>query len=188
MSEKPKSEKEELAEQAEEMVVAAMATGIEGDMDIAEVAETLDLASEVAAAGAVELAEGASDLTRAVDMEVVADRVAQLSDVVAEAGITDVLEGAEMLATSEDVNVLSAMVGLMGAEAWSRVSPHGWRDVGCRRCFRSDADACNRSFPRRTWHPTARDGCRPDLTRGQHPQFSGSYGRNWSTNRCNGCA
>ena len=72
--------KKKLAEQAEEMEVAAMATGIEGAMDMSEGADTLDLAGDVAAAGAAELAEGASDLTRAVDMEVVADRVAQLSN------------------------------------------------------------------------------------------------------------
>ena len=114
MSEKPKGkskdaseDKEKLAKQAEEMEVAAMETGIEGALDMAEGVETLEAASDVAALSAAELAAGASDLTRAVDLEVVADRVSQLSDVVAAAGVTDMVEGAEILATSEDVNVLS---------------------------------------------------------------------------------
>ncbi len=61
----------------------------------------------------VAAAAGASDLTRAVDAEVVADRLAALSEVVGEASIDDILEGEDLLDAADDVDVMSAIVGLM---------------------------------------------------------------------------
>jgi hypothetical protein len=55
----------------------------------------------------------ASDITRAVDAEVVADRLAKLSDVVAAAGVNDLGQGADLLSVSDDVETVSAVVGLM---------------------------------------------------------------------------
>ena len=55
----------------------------------------------------------ASDLTRAVDAEVVADRLGVLANVVGEAGVTDIAEGAEMLMASDEVQAMSAAVGLI---------------------------------------------------------------------------
>ena len=62
------------------------------------------------------MAAGASDLTRAVDVSVMSDRMATLSEVVAAAGVADMAQGAQMLAASDDVKVMSAVVGLMGVE------------------------------------------------------------------------
>ena len=56
---------------------------------------------------------GASDLTRAVDAGIVADRLSILSDVVAAAGVNDINQGAELIAAADDVDAVSAAVGLM---------------------------------------------------------------------------
>ena len=65
-----KSKKEELENEAVD-------TALEGMVDMAEAAEALDVASDLDAAAKVAGAAGVSDLTRAVDTEVVADRIAQ---------------------------------------------------------------------------------------------------------------
>ena len=121
MSEETKSKrvsmsKRKLAEKAEELEVAAIVTSVEGAQLVSQGEAELRAAGEVAAVGAAELAKGASDLTRAVDAEIVADRMARLSKAVEVAGVVDVAEGAEMLAASEDVGVMSALVGLMSYE------------------------------------------------------------------------
>ena len=74
--------------------------------------EAADLGTDREAA----LAQGASDLTRAVDAGVVADRMAFLSSVVTAAGVVDVAEGIELLAQAEDVGAISAVIGLMSNE------------------------------------------------------------------------
>src|SRR3954451_1504555 len=58
-------------------------------------------------------AAGTSDLTRAADAELVAERIARLSEVVASAGAQDLAQGVELLAEAEDVDTLSALVGVM---------------------------------------------------------------------------
>lgn len=66
-----------------------------------------------ARAGAAAMGQAASDLTRATDAAVAAERIAQLAEIAATAGIVDVAEGAEILAASGDVSATSAIVGLM---------------------------------------------------------------------------
>src|SRR5262252_914755 len=66
------------------------------------------------------MAAGISDLTRAEDVSVVADRVGTLAGVVAQAGVTDLAEGAELLDKATDVEVMSALVGTLSAEDLER--------------------------------------------------------------------
>ena len=108
--------KTKLAETASGLEMAAAVTGLDGALQVADGAQQLEAAQEVADLGAVELAAGASNLTRAVDAGIVAERMARLSETVAVAGVVDVAEGADMLAASDDVNVMSALVGLMSLE------------------------------------------------------------------------
>ena len=63
---------------------------------------------------------GASDLTRAADAALVAERVQQLSDVVSMAGVMDVEEGVDMLMKGGDVRTMGAIVGLMSREELDR--------------------------------------------------------------------
>jgi hypothetical protein len=91
-----------------------------GAMGVVAGVEDIHTAQAVAAAAAGDLAAGASDLTRARDVTVVAERMSDLSGVVAAAGVTDVAQGAELLAKSEDVAALSALVGLMGEDDLER--------------------------------------------------------------------
>src|SRR6476646_7313448 len=88
----------------------------EGSEHFLEGEETLDAALEMGRAGRAAMAAGASDLTRAQDAQIVADRVAVLSDVVATAGVVDMAEGVDLLTASEDVEVMSALVGLMSMD------------------------------------------------------------------------
>jgi hypothetical protein len=81
--------------------------------DLAVGAESLDAARTEVRIAAAAGAASASDLTRAVDAEVVAGRLSTLSGVVAAAGINDIGQGAELLTASEDVDAISAVVGLM---------------------------------------------------------------------------
>jgi hypothetical protein len=76
----------------------------------------MQAAADLSTQSAAELAAGASHLTRAVDAQIVADRMATLSGAVAEAGVVDIAQGAAMLATSDDVGVMSALVGLMSLD------------------------------------------------------------------------
>jgi hypothetical protein len=75
--------------------------------------ETIASARGAVQVAAAEIGAAASDLTRAMDVEVVAGRLSRLSEVVGAAGVTDIAEGADLLATSEDVEDMSAIVGLM---------------------------------------------------------------------------
>jgi hypothetical protein len=98
------------------MQEVASAAVIAGQQEALHGAERLDTAGEMVAAGAMGLAKGASDLTRAQDAKLMSERMAVLSDVVAIAGVVDIAEGAEMLAASEDVEVMSALVGMMSTD------------------------------------------------------------------------
>jgi hypothetical protein len=108
--------KRKLAATAHEIEQVASAAAIAGEKEALHGAELLEEAEALAAAGAVSLAQGASDLTRAQDEQLMSERMAVLSDVVGVAGVVDIAEGAEMLAASEDVGVLSALVGLMSVD------------------------------------------------------------------------
>ena len=78
------------------------------------------MARGMARQAAGNLAAGASDLTRAEDALLVAQRVSDLSNVVAVAGVVDMAQGAELLSHSEDVAAMSAIVGLMGEDDLER--------------------------------------------------------------------
>jgi hypothetical protein len=105
--------KRKLAETAHEMENAAITAAITGEQEAIQGADKLKAARVKASVGNEYVAQGVSDLTRAVDEKAVSERMAVLSDVVATAGVVDIAEGAEMLAASEDVGVLSALVGVM---------------------------------------------------------------------------
>ena len=104
--------KRKLAENANAMQQAAAEAAIIGEEHAIQGAERLDAAAELSEVGNVLTAQGASDLTRAVDAKVVSDRLDVLSGAVAAAGVVDIAEGAAILAASDDVNVLSALVGM----------------------------------------------------------------------------
>ena len=86
---------------------------VAGVVDTAIGADELDAAGDAASMAMAATAAAASDLTRAVDAEVVADRLGALSEMVGDAGITDISQGIEMLTASEDVEAMAAVVGLM---------------------------------------------------------------------------
>ena len=73
----------------------------------------IGLARDVADGAMAEVAAGASNVTRAVDAAVVADRLGTLSNVVAAAGVNDIAQGADLMMASDDVQAMSAAVGLM---------------------------------------------------------------------------
>jgi hypothetical protein len=109
---KTKAEKE-LSKVVAETEAAAQDAAVEGATTVAEGLDELDAAAIVDGVSAEELALGVSDLTRAVDAAVVADRLSTLSDVMGSAGVVDIAEGAELLASSDDIKSMSAVVGLM---------------------------------------------------------------------------
>ena len=108
--------KRKLNETAGAMEQAAVLAAVTGEKEVIQGAERLDAAADMAAAGAVLMGKGASDLTKAEDAKLMSERMAVLSDVVSAAGSADIAQGAAMLAASEDVNVMSALVGLMSLE------------------------------------------------------------------------
>lgn len=95
---------------------AAVVAAVAGEQEVIQGAQRLDNAADMAAAGAVIIGKGASDLTKAEDVKLMSERMAVLSDVVSAAGAADVAQGAAMLAASEDVTVMSALVGLMSLD------------------------------------------------------------------------
>ncbi|RIK20084.1 MAG: hypothetical protein DCC51_07965 [Anaerolineae bacterium] len=105
--------KQTLAEAAIQADQDAKALALEGsEMENAGIT-TLREAGDVLTIGTAAVAAGASDLTRAVDAAVVADRLSTLSEIVETAGIDDISQGADLIAHSEDVETMSAIVGLM---------------------------------------------------------------------------
>jgi len=87
-----------------------------GKRDAKEAGADLRAARAAETARRVELAEGASDLTHAEDLERVAGKVGQLSEIVSAAGARDLAQGVEMLVASKDIAAMSAVVAVMGAE------------------------------------------------------------------------
>ncbi len=108
--------KRKLADSASEIENVAATAAITGGQVAALGAERLEAAEDMAAAGAAMLAQGASNVTQAVDQKIMSDRMAVLSDAVGVAGMADVAEGVAILAKSEDVSVLSALVGMMSTD------------------------------------------------------------------------
>ena len=116
-SDKVSVSKTQMAETANAMETVAVTAAIAGQMEVMDGAELMQEAGDMARTSAALGMAGASDLTRAVDEKIVAERLGVLSDVVAGAGIVDVAEGAAILAESDDVNVMSALVGMMSEDS-----------------------------------------------------------------------
>jgi hypothetical protein len=108
--------KRKLSNTAGAMQAAAVTTAIIGEQKALKGAEKLQQADDLGSVATIAIAKGASDLTRAEDVNLMSNRMAVLSDVVATAGVADVAQGAEMLAASEDVGVVSALIGMMSAD------------------------------------------------------------------------
>jgi len=108
--------KQKLAETADEMEKAAVTAAIAGQQEAIVGAKRIQAAGDMVHDSAVMIARGASDVTQAVDEQVMSERMAVLSEVVGVAGVVDIAEGAEMLAQSDDVGVLSALVGMMSED------------------------------------------------------------------------
>ena len=112
--------KEKLAETGEELEVAGTVAEFEGAAGMVAGAQDLKVAKAAGAVGVAEVAAGASDLTRATDAALAAERMQQLSDIVGEAGVVDVAEGVDMLIKGGDVRAMGAIVTLMSREELDR--------------------------------------------------------------------
>ena len=108
--------KNKLAKTANSMEQLAVEAAVAGEKHAMRGAERLDAAGELSAVGNVLTAQGASDITRAVDAKIVSDRLGVISEAVGVAGVVDIAEGAAILAQSDDVGVLSALVGMMSED------------------------------------------------------------------------
>ena len=109
-------DKSKLADTADQMEQAAVQAAIAGQAEVIHGAERMQTAGQMSDDGTTLLVMGASDVTRAVDAQIVAERLEVLSDAVTVAGIVDVAEGAAILAELDDVGVLSALVGMMSED------------------------------------------------------------------------
>ena len=112
--------KDKLAETGEELEVAGTVAEFEGAAGVVAGAQDLKVAKAAGAVGVAEVAAGASDLTRATDAALAAERMQQLSDIVGEAGVVDVAEGVDMLIKGGDVRAMGAIVTLMSREELDR--------------------------------------------------------------------
>ena len=112
--------KEKLAETGEELEVAGTVAEFEGAAGMVAGAQDLKVAKTAGVVGVAEVAAGASDLTRATDAALAAERMQQLSDIVGEAGVVDVAQGVDMLIKGGDVRAMGAIVTLMSREELDR--------------------------------------------------------------------
>ena len=107
---------QETSEAAAKLGAAALDLGEAGSEDMNAGADDIAYAQGLADRATGEAMLAASDLTRAVDANIVADRLSKLSEVVATAGINDIGQGAELIAAADDVDAVSAAVGLMSVD------------------------------------------------------------------------
>src|SRR5512138_3557600 len=89
--------KRKLNETADAMEQAAVVTAVAGEGAVLDGAQRLEEAADLAGASAVVMSKGASDLTRAEDTQLMANRMAVVSEVVGAAGAADIAQGAAML-------------------------------------------------------------------------------------------
>ena len=135
MSKKSKNvsvSKTKLTKAGQELEVAGTVAEIQGINQVAEGAQDLRVAKAAVRVGVAEVAAASSDLTRAEDAALAAERMQQLSDAVGVAGVVDVAEGVDMVMKGGDVRAMSAIVGLMswgGPGARSRIGASGGRVV-----------------------------------------------------------
>jgi hypothetical protein len=120
MSKKVTVSKKQLTATGEELEVVGVVAKLEGENQMIEGAQDLEVARTAVKIGVAEVAAGSSDLTRAADAALVADRMQELSEIVGAAGIVDVEEGVEMLMKGQDVRAMGAIVKLMSKEELER--------------------------------------------------------------------
>ena len=112
--------KQQLAETGEELEEVGVVAKLEGENQVIEGVENLEVAKVAGRIAVRQTAAASSDLTRAADAAVVADRVKDLSEIVAVAGVVDVEEGVDMLIKGGDVKAMGAIVKLMSKEELER--------------------------------------------------------------------
>ncbi|NTU63658.1 MAG: hypothetical protein HGB05_09705, partial [Chloroflexi bacterium] len=77
--------KQQLRETGEELEVVGEVAEVAGALEMVEGAENLEVAKVVASVAVQQTAAASSDLTRAADAALVAERVGELSEIVGEA-------------------------------------------------------------------------------------------------------
>ena len=120
MSKKVTVSKQQLTATGEELEEVGVVAKLEGENQMIEGAQDLEVAQAAVQIGVAEVAKGSSDLTRAADAAIVAERVQELSDVVGAAGVVDVEEGVDMLMKGGDVKAMGAIIKLMSKEELER--------------------------------------------------------------------
>jgi hypothetical protein len=123
MSKKSKNvsvSKKKLAKTGQDLEINGTVAEIEGMNQVAAGAQDLRAAKTAVKIGVAEVAAASSDLTRAEDAALAAQRMQQLSDAVGVAGVVDVAEGVDMVMKGGDVRAMSAIVGLMSREELDR--------------------------------------------------------------------
>src|SRR5512143_1993852 len=112
--------KQQLTETGAELEVVGAMAEVEGASEMVEGAENLEAAKVIGMVAVQQTAAASSDLTRAADAALVADRVKDLSEIVGAAGVVDVEEGVDMLMKGGDVKAMGAIVKLMSKEELDR--------------------------------------------------------------------
>jgi len=112
--------KQQLTETGEELEEVGVVAKLEGENQVIEGVENLEVAKVAGRIAVQQTAAASSDLTRAADAALVADRVKDLSEIVAVAGVVDVEEGVDMLIKGGDVKAMGAIVKLMSREELER--------------------------------------------------------------------
>jgi hypothetical protein len=112
--------KKQLTETGEELEVVGAVAEVEGAVEMIEGEENLEVAKVAGMIAVQQTAAASSDLTRAADAALVADRVQDLSEIVAAAGVMDISEGVDMLMKGGDVKAMGAIVSLMSREELDR--------------------------------------------------------------------
>ena len=112
--------KKQLAATGEELEVVGTMAEVDGALKVVEGVENLEVAKVAGRIAVSHVAAGSSDLTRAADAAVMAERVQELSDLVGAAGVVDVEEGVAMIMKGGDVKAMGAIVRLMSREELDR--------------------------------------------------------------------
>ena len=112
--------KKQLAATGEELEVVGTMAEVDGALKVVEGVENLEVAKVAGRIAVSQVAAGSSDLTRAADAAVMAERVQELSDLVGAAGVVDVEEGVAMIMKGGDVKAMGAIVRLMSREELDR--------------------------------------------------------------------
>jgi hypothetical protein len=112
--------KKQLTQTGEDLEVVGTVAEVAGAIEVAEGLDDLATAQTAVQIGVAKVASASSNLTRAADAALVAERMQDLSEIVAAAGVVDVEEGVEMMMKGGDVKAMSAIVGLMSEEELER--------------------------------------------------------------------